>query len=648
MKKFISVLASILIFCISIVNTGIGSLNFTIAAESDTIAQAYLIGSVGAAQIWSYDEANEIGGTAKIDGDAQYQVVWDFEEPVNTGSSSFFCTVIISPTGDVDNFTTAIFPDLKVTLDEVYVDGTLLTGYDASEAVDTDYYEGSKPGTTRIYLRGDWAANSTQVLENNQDIYSQIKVVFTVSGTGQNGTSNVTKDEVITTTTVAGGSDNATATTTTAAIGKVTTTTTLLYYEPVDYVYIEPDEEDNSIAYGYKVRDGYCIFDEVASIVIDDTGEISSYDRYNVEGDIIVPSELGGLPVTVIGEYAFSFTDVSSVVLPDTVTEIENAAFAWATYLESINIPDNVTSIGEAAFEGCMELKSITIPDSVRIIGDMAFAFCYALSGEIDISKNIENIGNGAFESCENITSFNVDEDNLYYIDEDGVLYNKDKTYLIAYPPKKSGSKYDVPDTVTKLGAGAFSCCEELEEITIPDGVKYIDDSTFSYSGIKEITISKNVESIDEWAFYSCENLESITILNPYCIFIEPDSDTYDSSSTICNGESNSTCYYNGIIYGYENSTAQAYAEKYGYNFESLGEAPFSDVLGDVDGNDVVDGRDASMVLTHYALTSTSQEGVITDAQALLNADWDQNEIVDGRDASAILTYYAEQSVNKS
>ena len=70
-----------------------------------------------------------------------------------------------------------------------------------------------------------------------------------------------------------------------------------------------------------------------------------------------------------------------------------------------------------------------------------------------------------------------------------------------------------------------------------------------------------------------------------------------------------------------------------------------SSLLGDADGNDVVDGRDASLVLTHYAMTSTGKDGIIADEQYLINANYDLNDVIDGRDASAILTYYAQQSV---
>ena len=81
------------------------------------------------------------------------------------------------------------------------------------------------------------------------------------------------------------------------------------------------------------------------------------------------------------------------------------------------------------------------------------------------------------------------------------------------------------------------------------------------------------------------------------------------------------------------------------HSYKYLELAPLD--AGDVDGNDVVDGRDASAVLTHYALTSTQQSGCVGSA-FLSFADYDGNGIIDGRDASAILTYYALQSVNQA
>ncbi|MBP1561360.1 MAG: leucine-rich repeat domain-containing protein [Oscillospiraceae bacterium] len=95
-----------------------------------------------------------------------------------------------------------------------------------------------------------------------------------------------------------------------------------------------------------------------------------------------IPSEIDGKPVTVIGESTFvdyrsGLTiigkNLKSVIIPNSVTEIGDKAFAGCSSLASINIPDSITEIGGWAFEGCSNLTSITIPDSVTEIGGHAF-----------------------------------------------------------------------------------------------------------------------------------------------------------------------------------------------------------------------------------------------------------------------------------
>ena len=188
------------------------------ANAGDVIGKADLEGQFGTVSSW--DMSNTI---TEIDGDAQYQVVWDTAEATNT-ADNFFVTVVIAPEG-VDNFTTDTFENLSVTLDEVYIDGVLLEGYDASAAVNTAYYEGNKPGTTRIYLRGDWAQNTTKIIADNTDIQSQIKVVFTVSGTGAEGTSNVTETVAPTTEAETTEGETTEAATTEAATTEAAATT---------------------------------------------------------------------------------------------------------------------------------------------------------------------------------------------------------------------------------------------------------------------------------------------------------------------------------------------------------------------------------------------------------------------------------------
>jgi hypothetical protein len=98
-------------------------------------------------------------------------------------------------------------------------------------------------------------------------------------------------------------------------------------------------------------------------------------------GDVTIPTTIAGYPVTSIGAYAFTEygNSISRIVIPNTVTRIEEGAFAGCTALTSIVIPDSVTWIGDYAFADCLSLTEVTIPDSVTSIGQEAFSGCDGL-----------------------------------------------------------------------------------------------------------------------------------------------------------------------------------------------------------------------------------------------------------------------------
>jgi hypothetical protein len=97
--------------------------------------------------------------------------------------------------------------------------------------------------------------------------------------------------------------------------------------------------------------------------------------------DIVIPSVYNGLPVTIIGDYAFLWCDsLTSIEIPDSVTSIGGEAFACCGSLTSIEIPGSVTNIGDYAFYDCNSLTSVVIPDSVTSIGLNAFGYCYSLT----------------------------------------------------------------------------------------------------------------------------------------------------------------------------------------------------------------------------------------------------------------------------
>ena len=200
-----------------------------------------------------------------------------------------------------------------------------------------------------------------------------------------------------------------------------------------------------------------------------------------------VIDQYNGLPVTSIGDEAFSYSILTSVTIGNGVTSIGDEAFAWCERLTSVTIPDSVTSIGSHAFRSCYGLTSITIPDSVTSIGDQAFYICSGL------------------------TSITVDASNPSYKSIDGNLYTKDGKTLIQYARGKSETSFTIPDGVTSIGNGAFYYCGRLTNITIPDSVTSIGVSAFFFcSHLTSITIPDSVTSIGTYAFYWCYGLTSI------------------------------------------------------------------------------------------------------------------------------------------
>ena len=117
------------------------------------------------------------------------------------------------------------------------------------------------------------------------------------------------------------------------------------------------------------------------------------------DGYLEIPSTHRGKPVIGIADSAFSYSDLKSVTIPDSVTSIGDAAFSNCRSLTSITIPDSVTSIGNWTFYECTSLKSITIPGSVTSIGDYAFRGCTSLNS-VTIPDSVTSIGSYAFDEC--------------------------------------------------------------------------------------------------------------------------------------------------------------------------------------------------------------------------------------------------------
>ncbi|MBR5337671.1 MAG: leucine-rich repeat protein [Lachnospiraceae bacterium] len=119
--------------------------------------------------------------------------------------------------------------------------------------------------------------------------------------------------------------------------------------------------------------------------------------------DVVIPSEIDGVKVTAIKEWAFyNHSNLRSVVIPETVTTIDKGAFFGCTALPSISFPKGLTKIEEQMCYGCTSLTSVTIPNGVTEIGRQAFCGCIALPG-ITFPKSVVSIGDRAFYRCSSL-----------------------------------------------------------------------------------------------------------------------------------------------------------------------------------------------------------------------------------------------------
>ena len=198
--------------------------------------------------------------------------------------------------------------------------------------------------------------------------------------------------------------------------------------------------------------------------------------------------------------YAFDgCSSLESIGMPSGLTVVGNHAFMDCDALMDVNLPNGLTDIGRMAFDGCTSLTNITIPDSVTMIGEYAFAGCELLES-VNIPSNA-SIGGGAFYGCIALKSISVDPKNKNYISEDGVLFRnwgKEKT-LYLYPSAKSDQTYIIPEGVTRIDGGAFSYCENLLSVQIPQSVTDI------------CTNAADGDSIAA-CFGGCNNIESFSV----------------------------------------------------------------------------------------------------------------------------------------
>ena len=246
--------------------------------------------------------------------------------------------------------------------------------------------------------------------------------------------------------------------------------------------------------------------------------------------------------VTYIGVATFAnCKNLTNIVIPNNVTDIGFNAFLGCSNLKTVTLSNNIVGIREGSFKECTSLESIVIPNGVKFIGKQAFESCSSLSS-IDIPETVEEISEQAFFNCSSLTqlfipksvvNFNINKNDSWWqhsyrsiiygcnsltslvVDKDNPVYDSrnncnaiietaSNTLIVGCTTTK------IPEGIIAIGLHAFDGFQNLTSITLPQSLNIIELGAFNGSGLHEINIPKNVNSIGAYAFSNCTSFKGL------------------------------------------------------------------------------------------------------------------------------------------
>lgn len=206
----------------------------------------------------------------------------------------------------------------------------------------------------------------------------------------------------------------------------------------------------------------------------------------------------GSNPLRYARHLYLNGTEVTDLVIPESVTVIRNEAFGQCDGLTSVTVGNSVTAIGNNAFEDCGGLKSVTIGNSVTQIGEVAFDGCTSLTN-VRLGDAVQYIQNSAFSGCASLKSIEIPNSVVAL----GSRAFQDCTAL---------TSVSLGNSVATIGGAAFRRCEALTGIEIPNSVTEIGGSAFDgCSSLESVTIGSAVTAIGKDAFINAASIAAVT-----------------------------------------------------------------------------------------------------------------------------------------
>ena len=228
-----------------------------------------------------------------------------------------------------------------------------------------------------------------------------------------------------------------------------------------------------------------------------------------------------------IGKYAFAYSRLSGVTLPDGLTKLENYSFV-SSRIEKITIPEAIEAIPEGCFNECNNLQTVSLGKNLTSIGEYAFTNCQNLE-EVQMPKenNIQSIGMNAFYACVKLNNIDFIKSKVSTIDSGAfaACYSV-KEVTLPKTLKVLGDRtfvscYNLETVVFEDGIGldklrewTFNGCEALKNIVLPEGLQEIGEDCFLVSGLEFIHIPSTVTNIGYGAFGHCLSMKKIEVDN--------------------------------------------------------------------------------------------------------------------------------------
>ena len=221
-----------------------------------------------------------------------------------------------------------------------------------------------------------------------------------------------------------------------------------------------------------------------------DQGGIAIMKYTGADKSLTVPATLDGQAVKVIGELAFSGNSgLTSVVLPEGVTRIDDGAFFTCDGLTSVTLPQSLTTLSGSPFYGCEHLETIALPAGLAAPESNPFVSCPALTG-ITVAA-----GNTALEVRQ------------------GLLYSRADSRLVCWPQGLAAGACAVPAGTLVIGREAFMLSDKLTSVTLPDSVTAIRSGAFRFcDGLTSINLPASVTVLEDSVFEGCSSLAGLTL----------------------------------------------------------------------------------------------------------------------------------------